>query len=144
MSKLFQENGFLNKDGERAVFLLKNKLEDILDHDDVRNMSVQELYVLQSNLMKLVADAMSNKIANRQKITNEYAHMTDDEFYAYLKDKYGDLWQFMSLTPEEISRIPLIFEEEIMEAIKQGCKDWEAVRSHQGGYIPRGFYRGEL
>lgn len=143
MSKWFQENGFLSEEGKRALIEVRDELENVLGQDEVREMSVQELQTLQCNLMKMVGDAMSQKIAYRQQISNEYAHLTDDQFYAYLQEKYGSLWQFMSLTPEELARIPPLSEEDIKKALEQGRKDWEAVSNHQGGFIPRGFYRGK-
>ena len=49
--------------------------------------------------------------------------MTDTEFETYLKEKYGDNWFLVSLTPEEFARCPRTSPEEIKELLRQGRED---------------------
>lgn len=106
-SNWFKGNGFLSEEGQSAFLEIRTQLENLLDSDEVRDMSVQELHILGSCLAKLTGDAISSKIVRRQKISQDFDKMTDKEFYAHLTDKYGEeVWQFSVLSPEELARCP--------------------------------------
>lgn len=59
-----------------------------------------------------------------------FTEMSDEQFYSFLKEKYGDNWALVSLTPEEFARLPSISPEEIKEALEQGRKDRLAVEKY--------------
>jgi len=52
-----------------------------------------------------------------------FDEMTDDQFYDFLKEKYGEQWMLVSLTQEEFDRLPRLSAEEIEDLLKQGHKD---------------------
>jgi hypothetical protein len=64
---MFKENGFFSKEGDKVLHSFHYGLNEIMSTAEVRNMSVQELRVLQANLAKLVGDAVSNAICDRSK-----------------------------------------------------------------------------
>ena len=67
MTKMFKENGFLSEEGNKVLHSFHYGLTEIMATAEVRNMSVQELQVLQANLAKLVGDAVSNAIQTKNK-----------------------------------------------------------------------------
>lgn len=58
-----------------------------------------------------------------------FAEMSDEQFYSYLKEKYGERWVLCPLTSEELERVPSLSEEEICYALEQGQKDYAAVKA---------------
>lgn len=54
--------------------------------------------------------------------------MSDAEFETYLKSKYGEKWRFISLTPEEFERCPIISQEEIKERLAEGRKHRQTLQ----------------
>lgn len=66
-----------------------------------------------------------------------FEEMTDEQFYVYLKDKYGDKWHLISLTQEEWDRLPRIFPKQIAKLLKQGHKERLQAEKHMlPPYIP--------
>ena len=62
MSKMFKDNGFISEEGARVLHSFYYGLGEIMATTEVRNMSVQELQVLQANLASLVGDTISKAI----------------------------------------------------------------------------------
>ena len=119
-SKWFKENGVLSQEGERAFIEIRDEVDNFLDQDEVQDMSISELQTLGSCIAKFVADRIHNKISHRHQVTNKLEAMTDDEFYDYLKEKYGEhIWQFCTLTPEELARCPVPSLEDFEKKLKQ-------------------------
>jgi hypothetical protein len=126
MSKWFKEGGFLDEEGEKAFLEIKTELENLLNTDEVASMDVQQLRVLCSCLTKMIGDKMCDKIAHRSQINNQFTAMSDDEFYTYLKEKYGEeVWQFCSLTPEELSRCPTLSPKDFEKIMQENAKNFE-------------------
>lgn len=67
MSKMFKDNGFLSEEGNKVLHSFHYGLDEIMSSTEVRNMSVQELRVLQANLATLVGNAVSNAIQTKNK-----------------------------------------------------------------------------
>lgn len=67
MSNMFKENGFLSEEGKKVLQPLHDGLMEVMSSPEIREMSVQELQVLQANLAKLVGDAVSGAIFVRNK-----------------------------------------------------------------------------
>lgn len=68
--------------------------------------------------------------------------MTDEEFYSFLKEKYGDMWMLVTLTPEEFDRLPRLTDEEITALLKQGYQEKLELESRLSlPLIPNIFYR---
>lgn len=136
MSKYFIENGSLSEAGLHLVSGIKNKLEEIITSDEIRYMSEAELRMIETHLHKLLGDTISNKLAARQQLQAKYQAMSDDEFYSYLKEKYGAMWRWLSLTPEELERVPPLTNEQIEKAIEEGRKARQAAEEATSYYIP--------
>lgn len=62
MTKMFKENGFLSEEGNKVLHSFHYGLTEIMATAEVRNMSVQELQILQANLASLVGTTISNAI----------------------------------------------------------------------------------
>lgn len=67
MTNMFKENGFLSEEGKKVLQPLHDGLTEVMTSPEVRNLSVQELQVLQANLAKLIGDAVSGAIFAKNK-----------------------------------------------------------------------------
>lgn len=120
--KFYKENGFLSEEGKQLLAPVAEALSKVFSSLDVREMSESQLRILGSSLQHLVGEATSNVIQNKNEITRRFESMTDEQFEAFLKVKYGDKWMLVSLTPEEFARIRPISREEIEKALEEGRK----------------------
>ena len=132
MSKWFKENGFLSDDGKEALKDFQRALDEILISDEVEEMSQGELQTLQSNMAKMVGDTVSSVFRSRAEVeadkrNNPLWKLTNEEFYASLKAKYGDGWQLVGLTKEELNRCPPLSRKEIREALEKGAKEAASI-----------------
>jgi hypothetical protein len=64
---MFKDGGFLSEEGKKVLHSFFYGLTETMATTEVREMSVQELQVLQANLAKLVGDAVSEAIFNKIK-----------------------------------------------------------------------------
>lgn len=121
--KLYNETGLLSKYGEIVTLPVKNALRNLLNQDEhIKDMDESELRVLGGSLQKIVGDLISDRIQQKKQIAQEFAAMDDEEFYSYLKGKYGDNWRLVSLTSEELGRCPHLSKEEIKKSLEEGRK----------------------
>lgn len=127
MSKLFKENGFLSEEGQKAFAPVVSALETLMTSPEVRKMSENEMRLLGSNLASLAGNTVSNAIQARNNIINSLSKMSNEQFYAFLKAKYGDQWMMVSLTPEEFNRLPRLSNDEIKEAMERGLRERDAA-----------------
>lgn len=67
MNKMFKDNGFLSEEGKKVLQPLHDGLMEVRSSIEVRQMTVQELQVLQANLAKLIGDFISDEIYIRNK-----------------------------------------------------------------------------
>ncbi len=119
MSKLFKENGFLSEDGEK---IFKETLDPQISALLKQGQNENEIRLIASLIHKRVGDAAANLIQAKKEIANKFAQMSNEQFEGYLKAKYGDRWLFVSLTPEELDRVPRLTKEEISAALEEGRK----------------------
>lgn len=127
MSKYFKDNGFLSEDGKKLVQPVHDSLMEVLTSKEVRHeMSEAEIMTLGSNLAKAVGDHISELLFAKRQPSNQYTDMSDEQFEAHLKAKYGDKWMLVALTKEEFARLPKPSDEEIKEAWQKGIQDREA------------------
>lgn len=132
MEKFFDDKG--PTDYARRVMLdLTYGLDQLMSSDIVCDMDVQELYILQSHLAHIVQEAVSKKISKKLQQELAFEQMTDDQFYDYLKEKYGTIWQLVTLTKEEYNRVPRLSDEDIRKAIEEGMADRKAI---QEAFVP--------
>lgn len=104
-NKLFSK-GLLTSEGEQFVSDFRYGLTQIMESDEVREMSSEELNTLQYNLTLLVSNAINKMADHNKQFVNELNAMTDKEFYAHLEEKYGSNWILYSLEKEERERLP--------------------------------------
>ncbi len=114
----FQGNGFLSEEGKRMLIDFRDALDNILSKDEVREMTFAQVQTLGSNLHKMVGDAISDRISNRMQFANNLEKMTDEQFEAYLEAKYGNIWRFITLNPEELARVRPLTDEQIKKAMQ--------------------------
>jgi|SRR6185369_5116035 len=122
MNKLYKENGLLSEHGENVTYPLKDALQRILFHNDIRALSEYELRTLGGALQKIVGDAISERTQAKRELASKFAAMSDDDFYAHLKNRYGEKWMLVSLNNEEFERLPRLSKEEIEAALEEGHK----------------------
>jgi hypothetical protein len=138
MSKWFEGNGVLTEDGERLLLNVKYGIRTLLEGFEVDDMSEEEVRLLGCAMSKMVGDAVANELSHRAHAAKVLGAMTDQEFEDHLKEKYGESWFFMTLTPEEQKRVPLPTQRDYEEAVEQGRKEAEAFRQTLGTYIDKG------
>lgn len=129
--RFFKETGFLTTEGESLLLGIQGALESLFDTEEVQDLSETEVRLLGSNIMNMVADRVSRRMAFKKQIDNQFSAMSDQEFDTYLEDKYGPRWMLMTLSEEEIARCPLLSKEKIKEAIEQGLRE-----SQPGYHLP--------
>lgn len=104
-NKLFK-NGPLTLAGRQFVSDFHYSLTQIMESDEVREMSIEELNTLQYHLTLLVSNAINKMVDHNKKFIDELNAMTDKEFYDHLEEKYGSNWILYSLEKEERERLP--------------------------------------
>ncbi len=135
MNKFFKDNGFLSEEGEQLTGDFRSALTKLFARrDDVHKMSVSELQSLGANLAKMVGDAVSKQIQvlddkarNKAALARKLADMTDEQFYAFMTAKYGDRWQLVSITDEELERCPRMSEEQMQKVMDEALAIRQAV-----------------
>ncbi len=86
MTKMFKENGFLTEEGKKVLQPLHDALMEVMSSVEVRNMSVQELQVLQANLAKAVGDTTSAAIQSKNTVFHD-----DPKCNGFVwRDEYGN------------------------------------------------------
>src|SRR5690606_36085487 len=121
-NKYFKENGFLTSEGENLLNPVEKAIKSVFSQEDVKSFSESQLRILGSALAKLVGDTVSDHQQAKREVKAKFAAMTNDQFEAYLKAKYGDRWMLVSLTEEEFERLPRLSNEEIKAALEEGRK----------------------
>lgn len=129
--KLLKQTGEFSEEGKLAMLEFRTALENLMSSDEVREMSQSELRVLGSLLAKETGDAISFRISDKLQRTAAFEKMSDEEFETYLKEKYGSIWQLISLTPEEQARVPVLSHEKIRELLEKGAS--HVGHFHQNG-----------
>ena len=118
--KFYKENGFLSEEGKKLLAPVAEALSKVFTSVEVREMSESQLRILGSSLSHLVGETTSNFIQSKAEVTRRFESMSEEQFEAYLKAKYGDKWMFVSLTPEEFARVRPISKEEMDKALEEG------------------------
>ena len=116
MSKFFTDNGFLSEYGkEDFEMYLDKEINIILNTTKNEN----ELRILGSLICKRVQDKVLEHITRAAQEENKLNAMTDEQFYSFLEEKYGDAWAKATLTAAEIKRVPRLTSEEIHELLNK-------------------------
>src|SRR5574338_899647 len=130
MKKLFDGNGFLSEEGKKTFEKVQETLSETIT-DVCRDMSESEMLTVQATLAKMVGDTMSWHMQSKRDLKNRFAAMSNEQFEAYLKSKYGARWHLVSLTKEELDRVPRLTRDQVTEALSQGIK--AAMEFYEGG-----------
>lgn len=130
MRKLFQGNGLLTEEGRNVFQTVQSALDGVVS-DVCRNMSESEMLTVQAALAKMVGDTMSNAMQAKRDLKNKFAEMSNEQFEAFLEAKYGKKWRFISLTKEELDRVPRLTQEEVRESLSKGIK--AAIEFYESG-----------
>lgn len=118
MKKYLKENGFLSDEGKKLVEMFEKGLSAALNHQDLEHVNSAEIQTLGSNLMKMVADAVSQRVQVARKWENNpFYNMSDEKFKEYLSIKYNS--PFKSLTPDEYERYGPIARTEVDQIVKE-------------------------
>jgi hypothetical protein len=116
--KWFKENGFFSEEGEYAMMHFKDGLNDLVNKDEMKEMSITQLQTLKSNVLKMVSDALSEEIGKKRAEAAKFAAMTDEQFLAYLDERHGEeFWPIVNggLNREEEDRLPPAKIRELLE-----------------------------
>lgn len=132
---MFVGNGELGEDGKRLIADFRYGLTQIMESFELEALSENDLRVLESNLHKLVGDAFTGKISYLLQVDGKLQAMSDQEFEAYLQEKYGSIWRETPLTPAELRRVRVPSHTEFQQALEQGRKEAELVRQAEGSSI---------
>ena len=80
-------------------------ISEIIARDQVKGMSVSDLFVLRNSLRKIVDLAVEDKVNRKLRLSDELKNMTDQQVEEYLLEKYSVLWPALHLNCEEFDRI---------------------------------------
>ncbi len=119
MNKLIDDAGFLNEAGKKATNNFKNVVKDLLNSNEVKNLSPMELKIFGGTLIKIIGDLICDKTSKEEIKENKFSSMTNEEFDFYLKNKYGSGWQFVVLEEDELKRLPPINQKEFFLKLKE-------------------------
>lgn len=133
MNKYFKDNAQLTDEGKQVLKPLSEALEQIFGTQTVKDMSVQEIETLASNMAKMVADFVFDKKIVKNEIVKKFNEMTDEQFEAYLKAKYGPQYMLVGLTKEELDRVPPLSKEDLKKAMEEGRQAYKAVYESRSG-----------
>jgi hypothetical protein len=101
MSHYFNQNGSLNENGKRLLTHFKGALDQLFNSMELHDLNKTELLMLSTTMLSMVSNRITNRLAFKQKKSDEFRAMTDQEFEAYMNEKYGSVWKFLELTEEE-------------------------------------------
>lgn len=127
--ELVSETGFLTPKGKelanQKVFQGAKELLDMMETEI-------ELRIMAGTLSKHIGDLVANKLAEQNQKRSELDAMSDQEFEASMKAKYGENWMLKSITPEELRRCPVISKEKLQAAFQEGLEARKSVMMAQG------------
>ena len=131
--KWFNENGLFSKEGIHAMMHFKDGLQDLVHKDEIKELTISQLEILKSNLLKMVSDAISDEITKKRKVVAQLSDMTDAEFLSYLDARYGEeFWPIVNggLSREEEDRIPPTKIRELLEKETVRIKNQETIMNY--------------
>lgn len=102
----FNEYGHPTKMGRYAVIPFTVTMEKIFSSEYVKYMTIDETKALIKNLNSIMEKMLSKRIEGKEKLIAQFAGMSDEQFMAYLKVKYGKDYMLISLPVEEYNRLP--------------------------------------
>ena len=135
MKDFFNGNGVLTEEGKTLLLDFNTALDNLMASDNVMDMTENDLRLLGSYLSSVIGNRISKRISTKLQTKSQFDAMTDDEFYAYLQQKYGQLWRLLTLTHEEYHRVPQLTDEEIKSALEEGARQRKAVEDTFGSFI---------
>lgn len=121
----------MNTEDEDILLPVAQSVEKLFSTAPVKEMTVSQLRAFGLYTIRVIADMFAEKVQARENLISRFENMTDDQFEAYLKAKYGEDWMFKSLAPDEFGRVMSSegkFKEDIETALHEGFADLQAVR----------------
>lgn len=110
-SKLYKENTFLTEEGKQFLAPVQEALDKVFASSVGRELTITQIRILGSTLAHMVGEKVSNTIQERSDVTATLDSMNDDEFKAYMANKYGEKWIFHTATTEELERCSKLAED---------------------------------
>lgn|SRR5574337_334783 len=106
MNKLYKDNGLLSEHGEVVTSPVKMAVYKLLNIDaEIKQLDEYELRVLGGALQKIVGDLITERIQFKKEVATRVDEMRKRNVQDYLKEKYGDRWMLVSLTPEDLEAL---------------------------------------
>ena len=137
MNDLFIDAATLTAKGRQFLINFHAALKNVMSADAILDMSEAEIKTLGDILIYSITNAVDKQINIKQQNANEFNAMTDEEFEKYLQEKYSSMWQFCTLTTEELARVPVLTSGKIKELLKDGVKHTTHI-PQSGVRIPSG------
>lgn len=122
MNNYFNKNGTLTPEGKRLILHYTGAIDILFNTEECADLSMDELKVLQTNMLAYLNDKFARRLAHKQAIIDKLNQMSDQEFEAYLKEKYGSVWPLLTLSHEEYARVPVLSQEKIEQLLKEGAQ----------------------
>ena len=126
--KLFTGEGFLTDKGTIYFEHFQNALNIVFsDLDELEGpLTEQEIKTIGCVLAKMVGDKTSERLMalrESKKLNGTLWAMSDEEYKYYLKNKYGNNWNNITITPEEMERYITIASKQVDDVLQQIKKD---------------------
>lgn len=106
MGSYFNKDGTLTPEGENLLIHYRGAIESLFDTEECTDLSLEETKWLQKAMLTMLNDRCAKRITHKQKLIDRLNEMSQEEFEAYLQEKYGSVWQFLTLSHEELARVP--------------------------------------
>jgi hypothetical protein len=117
----------MNSENEEILLPVTQSIEKLSSSLAVKEMTIAQLRDLGNSLHDMIENIIFEKVKARTEIALKFQNMTNEQFEAYLKAKYGDKWMFTSLTPDEFARVPNLSQEDLEKALEEGYKERQLV-----------------
>lgn len=132
--KLFQENCIPTAEGTKFLEDFDRALKTIFNSDEVKSMNNSQRRIIGSLLANMVGSATTDSVVKHDQMVAELEAVSDEDFESFLKEKYGESWLFVTLTPEEFERAKRVRHKEIAK-IMEGVR--ERLAKAPPPYMPR-------
>jgi|SRR5579859_2329087 len=128
MNDIFDKSGNLTDLGEKLTANFQHSLQELMNSLEISQVPENQLCQVGDFLSKILSEAIFKKKVEKQQLTNQINTMNDEDFLAYLKNKYGaygNLYKPLQLSFEEYTRYIKILANQIKE-----------IQAHNNNFYP--------
>lgn len=99
------DDGKLTDLGKEVFGKFASQVEEFITNSSFKYMTSSEIQAIGVLMSSIVGNSISNHMQIKYEFSEKFNKMSDEEFEAYLLNKYGPNYMLTSLTSEEYERI---------------------------------------